>query len=359
MNIKIQRALLSVYDKAGIIDFARNLSDMGVEILSTGGTATAIREAGIEVKDVSDFTGFPEMLDGRVKTLTPQVHAGILYMRDDQEHVDTMKEFELGQIDLVCVNLYPFEETIAKPDVSLAEAIEQIDIGGPTMIRSAAKNLRFVTVVTDPIDYSKVIEEMKNNNGSTSEKTRFILGQKVYARAAQYNAAIANYLSDQVNDMNLSSPFMRSYEDGNELRYGENSHQKAWLYVDKDCPDAGIAQTDILHGKPMSYNNYVDGEGALEAVKELAGTPGVAIVKHTNPCGYATGSDLNEAFNAAWSGDPISAFGSVVAFTEKIDIKVAKSLDGRFVEAVIAPGYDDDAFEFLAKKEKLTNFKTK
>ena len=178
MNIKIQRALLSVYDKAGIIDFARNLSDMGVEILSTGGTATAIREAGIEVKDVSDFTGFPEMLDGRVKTLTPQVHAGILYMRDDQEHVDTMKEFELGQIDLVCVNLYPFEETIAKPDVSLAEAIEQIDIGGPTMIRSAAKNLRFVTIVTDPIDYSKVIEEMKNNNGSTSEKTRFILGQK-------------------------------------------------------------------------------------------------------------------------------------------------------------------------------------
>ena len=353
MNIKIQRALLSVYDKAGIIDFARNLSDMGVEILSTGGTATAIREAGIEVKDVSDFTGFPEMLDGRVKTLTPQVHAGILYMRDDQEHVDTMKEFELGQIDLVCVNLYPFEETIAKPDVSLAEAIEQIDIGGPTMIRSAAKNLRFVTVVTDPVDYSKVIEEMKNNNGSTSEKTRFILGQKVYARAAQYNAAIANYLSDQVNDMNLSSPFMRSYEDGNELRYGENSHQKAWLYVDKDCPDAGIAQTDILHGKPMSYNNYVDGEGALEAVKELAGTPGVAIVKHTNPCGYATGSDLNEAFNAAWSGDPISAFGSVVAFTEKIDIKVAKSLEGRFVEAVIAPGYDDDAFEFLVKKKNL------
>tara|TARA_B100000927_G_scaffold251382_1_gene216184 strand:- start:2147 stop:3763 length:1617 start_codon:yes stop_codon:yes gene_type:complete len=353
MNIKIQRALLSVYDKAGIIDFARNLSDMGVEILSTGGTATAIREAGIEVKDVSDFTGFPEMLDGRVKTLTPQVHAGILYMRDDQEHVDTMKEFELGQIDLVCVNLYPFEETIAKPDVSLAEAIEQIDIGGPTMIRSAAKNLRFVTVVTDPIDYSKVIEEMKNNNGSTSEKTRFILGQKVYARAAQYNAAIANYLSDQVNDMNLSSPFMRSYEDGNELRYGENSHQKAWLYVDNDCPDAGIAQTDILHGKPMSYNNYVDGEGALEAVKELAGTPGVAIVKHTNPCGYATGSDLNEAFNAAWSGDPISAFGSVVAFTEKIDINVAKSLEGRFVEAVIAPGYDDDAFKFLVKKKNL------
>ena len=359
MDIKIQRALLSVYDKAGIIDFARNLSEMGVEILSTGGTATAIREAGIEVKDVSDFTGFPEMLDGRVKTLTPQVHAGILYMRDDQEHVDTMKEFELGQIDLVCVNLYPFEETIAKPNVSLAEAIEQIDIGGPTMIRSAAKNLRFVTVLTDPSDYSNVIEEMRNNNGATSEKTRFILGQKVYARAAEYNGAIAKYLAEQVNDMNLSSPFIKSYEKGCELRYGENSHQKAWLYIDEDCPDAGIAQTEILHGKPMSYNNYVDGEGALEAVKELAGFSGVAIVKHTNPCGFATGKNLNEAFNAAWSGDPISAFGSVIAFTEKIDIEVAKSLEGRFVEAVIAPGYDNDAIALLSKKKNLRILKLK
>jgi len=359
MDIKIQRALISVYDKAGIIDFARNLSEMGVEILSTGGTATAIREAGIEVKDVSDFTGFPEMLDGRVKTLTPQVHAGILYMRDDQKHVDTMKEFELGQIDLVCVNLYPFEETIAKPNVSLSEAIEQIDIGGPTMIRSAAKNLRFVTVVTDPIDYSTVIEEMRNNDGATSEKTRFILGQKVYARAAEYNGAIARYLAEQVNDMNLSNPFVRTYEKGYELRYGENSHQKAWLYVDEDCPDAGIAQTEVLHGKPMSYNNYVDGEGALEAVKELSGLSGVAIVKHTNPCGFATGKNLNEAFNAAWSGDPISAFGSVVAFTEKIDLDVAKSLEGRFVEAVIAPGYDDDAITLLSKKKNLRILKLK
>ena len=230
MDIKIQRALLSVYDKAGIIDFARYLSEMGVEILSTGGTATAIREAGIEVKDVSDFTGFPEMLDGRVKTLTPQVHAGILYMRDDQEHVDTMKEFELGQIDLVCVNLYPFEETIAKPDVSLAEAIEQIDIGGPTMIRSAAKNLRFVTVVTDPSDYSNVIEEMRNNNGATSEKTRFILGQKVYARAAEYNGAIAKYLAEQVNDMNLSSPFIKSYEKGCEYAMAKFSSKSVALY---------------------------------------------------------------------------------------------------------------------------------
>lgn len=353
MNIKIQRALLSVYNKAGIIDFARNLSDMGVEILSTGGTATAIRDAGIEVKDVSDFTGFPEMLDGRVKTLTPQVHAGILYMRDNPEHENTMKEFELGQIDLVCVNLYPFEETIAKADVTLSEAIEQIDIGGPTMIRSAAKNMRFVTVVTDPADYAKIISEMKNNNGTTLESTRFLLAQKVYARTAAYNAAIASYLSNQMENQNSNISFMRSYESGKELRYGENSHQKAWLYKDDDCADASIALSDILHGKEMSYNNYVDGEGALEAVKELAGSPGVSIVKHTNPCGYATGKNISEAFEAAWSGDPVSAFGSVVAFTEKIDLETANCLNGKFIEAIIAPGYDQEALKLLTRKKNL------
>ncbi len=359
MNIKIQRALLSVYDKAGIIDFARNLSEMGVELLSTGGTALAIREAGIKVKDVSDFTGFPEMLDGRVKTLTPQVHAGILFKRDEKDHVNTMKEFELGQIDLVCVNLYPFEETIAKPQVTLPEAIEQIDIGGPTMVRSAAKNMRFVTVVTDPSDYAKILSEMRSNDGSTTESTRFILAQKVYARTAEYNAAIAKYLAEHINNSGLSIPFVRSYESGSVLRYGENSHQKAWLYNDKDCIDAAIAQTDILHGKDMSYNNYVDGDGALEAVKELAGKPGVAIVKHTNPCGYAIGSTLLEAFEAAWSGDPISAFGSVVAFTEKVDHSTASCLTGKFVEAVIAPGYDNDALEILMNKKNLRILKLK
>jgi phosphoribosylaminoimidazolecarboxamide formyltransferase/IMP cyclohydrolase len=353
MNVKIVRALLSVSDKAGILDFARKLHEMEVELLSTGGTARAIREAGIPVKDVAEFTGFPEMLDGRVKTLTPQVHAGILYMRDNEEHVKTMEEFELGQIDLVCVNLYPFEETIAKEGVTLPEAIEQIDIGGPTMIRSAAKNMRDVTVVTDPSDYARVIAEMKANNGATTEDFRFILGQKVFARVAEYNAAIAAYLADQVAGQHLAKPFVKAYSDGAELRYGENSHQKAWLYKDADSRESAIALTEVLHGKEMSYNNYVDGDGALEAVKDLAGRPGVAVIKHTNPCGYATGETLAEAFEAAWSGDPVSAFGSVIAVTERIDLETAQCLDDRFIEAIIAPGYAEDALDHLMKKKNL------
>lgn len=353
MDVQIKRALLSVSDKAGILDFARHLNEMDVELLSTGGTAKAIREAGIPVKDVSEFTGFPEMLDGRVKTLTPQVHAGILYMRDNEDHVKTMVEYNLGQIDLVCVNLYPFEETIAKAGVTLPEAIEQIDIGGPTMIRSAAKNMKFVTVVTDPADYERVIGEMKENDGATTESFRFVLGQKVYARAAEYNAAIATYLAEQVAEQELSKPFVKAYSDGTELRYGENSHQKARLYKDAAAVEANIAQTKVLHGKEMSYNNYVDGDGALEAVKDLSGKPGVSVIKHTNPCGYATGETLAEAFEAAWAGDPISAFGSVIAVTEPVDMDTAKCLDGRFIEAIIAPGYDDDALAHLKQKKNL------
>jgi phosphoribosylaminoimidazolecarboxamide formyltransferase/IMP cyclohydrolase len=353
MNVQIKRALLSVSDKAGILDFARNLHELDVELLSTGGTARAIREAGIPVKDVSEFTGFPEMLDGRVKTLTPQVHAGILYMRDNEEHVKTMEEFELGQIDLVCVNLYPFEETIAREGVTLPEAIEQIDIGGPTMIRSAAKNMRDVTVVTDPADYARVISEMRENDGATTEDFRFLLGQKVFARVAEYNAAIAAYLAEQVAGRNLAKPFVKAYPDGTELRYGENSHQKAWLYRDADSREAAIALTEVLHGKEMSYNNYVDGDGALEAVKDLSGRPGVSVIKHTNPCGYATGETLAEAFEAAWAGDPVSAFGSVIAVTQMVDLDTAQCLDGRFIEAIIAPGYADDALEHLMKKKNL------
>jgi phosphoribosylaminoimidazolecarboxamide formyltransferase/IMP cyclohydrolase len=359
MDVKIERALLSVSDKAGILDFARHLHEMGVELLSTGGTAKVIREAGIPVKDVSEFTGFPEMLDGRVKTLTPQVHAGILYMRDNDEHVKTMMDHGLGQIDLVCVNLYPFEETIAKEGVTLAEAIEQIDIGGPTMIRSAAKNMKFVTVVTDPADYARVIDEMKANNGATTEGFRFVLGQKVYARAAGYNAAIATYLAEQVSEQNLSTPFVKAYSDGTELRYGENAHQKAWLYKDADSRESTIALAEVLHGKEMSYNNYVDGDGALEAVKDLSGKPGVAVIKHTNPCGYATGETLAEAFEAAWAGDPVSAFGSVIAVTQQVDLETAECLDGRFIEAIIAPGYAEDALDHLKKKKNLRILKLK
>jgi len=353
MNVRIRRALLSVSNKAGIIDFARSLHESGVELLSTGGTARALRERGIPVRDVSEFTGFPEMLDGRVKTLTPQVHAGILYLRDNEEHVRTMEEYGLGQIDLVCVNLYPFEETVADPNVTLPEAIEQIDIGGPTMIRSAAKNMKFVTVVTDPEDYERVIREMRENDGATTEAFRFLLGQKVFVRVAAYNAAIAAYLADRLAEETLERPFVKAYASGTELRYGENAHQRAWLYRDADSREASIALTEVLHGKPMSYNNYVDGDGALEAVKDLSGKPGVAIIKHTNPCGYATGETPAEAFEAAWSGDPVSAFGSVVAVTEPLDLATAQCLDGRFVEAIIAPAYAPDALDHLTKKKNL------
>jgi phosphoribosylaminoimidazolecarboxamide formyltransferase/IMP cyclohydrolase len=348
---KITRALLSVSDKTGIVEFAKALADRNVELLSTGGTAKAIREAGIPVKDVSEFTGFPEMLDGRVKTLTPQVHAGLLHLRDSEEHVDTMKEYGLEPIDLVCVNLYPFESTIANPDVTLSEAIEQIDIGGPTMIRSAAKNMKFVTVVTDPADYTRVLKSMDANSGNTTEELRFELGQKVFARVAEYNAAITGYLAEQIKSTTLC-PFVKTASAGVELRYGENSHQKAWLYTEPSLTEACIAHIDILHGKEMSYNNYVDGEGALEAVKELCGRPGVAVIKHTNPCGYATGETLAEAFEAAWNGDPVSAFGSVIAVTEKVDMATAECLKGRFIEALIAPDFDTDALEFLKSKSK-------
>jgi phosphoribosylaminoimidazolecarboxamide formyltransferase/IMP cyclohydrolase len=324
---------------------------MGVELLSTGGTAKVLREEGLEVTDISEFTGFPEMLNGRVKTLHPKVHAGLLYMRGNTEHEAEMQKNNLVAIDLVCVNLYPFETTIAKKGVSFDEAIEQIDIGGPTMIRSAAKNMRHVTVVTDPADYVRVLQNMHENDGATSDAMRLELGQKVFALTAKYNAAIATYLADQL-DSPAHRPFVKAYSDSIELRYGENAHQRAWLCKDNHSQEACIAQTSVLHGKTMSYNNYVDGEGALEAAKELSGAPGVALIKHTNPCGYATGETLADALKAAWAGDPVSAFGSVIAVTENVDIATAEFLKGRFVEALIAPGFDDNALEFLKNKSK-------
>lgn len=347
----IERAVISVSDKTGVVEFARELAAMGVELLSTGGTAKAIRDAGIPVKDISDFTGFPEMMDGRVKTLHPKVHAGLLCLRDSEDHMRQMAEQGMVPIDLICVNLYPFEATIAKPDVTLEDAIENIDIGGPTMIRSAAKNMKYVTVVTDPADYRRVLAEMKENEGATSEALRFELGQKVFARVAEYNAAIAAYLAKQLPE-SAKTPFVVACSDGQTLRYGENPHQSARFYKDNAITEACIADTEILHGKEMSFNNYVDGNAALEAVKELAGAPGVAIIKHTNPCGYATGNTLAEAFEAAWSGDPVSAFGSVIAVTEPVDLATAECLKGRFVEALIAPEFDAEALDFLMSKSK-------
>ncbi|MFO1528242.1 MAG: bifunctional phosphoribosylaminoimidazolecarboxamide formyltransferase/IMP cyclohydrolase [Kiritimatiellia bacterium] len=348
---KIQRALISVSDKSGIVEFAKGLHAHGVDLLSTGGTATALRAAGLPVRDISEFTGFPEMLDGRVKTLHPKVHAGLLHLRDNPAHLQTMQAHHLQPIDLVCVNLYPFEATVSKPGVPFEEAIENIDIGGPSMLRSAAKNMRSVTVVTDPSDYARVLLDMKEHDGATTEKLRLELGRKVYARTAAYDAAIANFLAGRADD-DAPRPFLLALTQAEPLRYGENPHQPAVLYRDPVAVEACIAHTDQLHGKEMSYNNYVDGDAALEAVRELAGVPGVAIIKHTNPCGFATGNTLAEALQAGWEGDPVSAFGSVIAATVPVDAGAAEFLKGRFVEALVAPDFTPEALDILRSKSK-------
>ncbi|HMP75991.1 MAG TPA: bifunctional phosphoribosylaminoimidazolecarboxamide formyltransferase/IMP cyclohydrolase [Kiritimatiellia bacterium] len=349
--MKIQRALLSVSDKSGLVEFASGLLAFGVELLSTGGTAKALKAAGLPVKDVSEFTGFPEMLDGRVKTLHPNVHAGLLYLRGQVEHEATMKQHGLLPIDLVAVNLYPFEATVAKPNVAFEEAIENIDIGGPTMLRSAAKNHAFVTVATDPADYARVLAEMKSHNGNTTPELRRELAFKVFAQQARYDGAIATYLAKQLPQKG-TPPFVLSLGHGERLRYGENPHQEAVFYRDPRTEEACIAHTEVLHGKEMSYNNYLDGDAALEAVRELAGRPGVAIIKHSNPCGYATGGTLAEAFEAAWAGDPVSAFGSVIAVSSRVDLATAQLTANRFIEVLIAPSYDADALDFLKTKSK-------
>ncbi len=349
--MKIRRALLSVSDKSGLVDFARGLARHGVELLSTGGTAKALAAAGLAVKDVSAFTGFPEMLDGRVKTLHPKVHAGLLYLRGNPAHEGVMQQHQLEGIDLVCVNLYPFEATVAKEGVSFEEAIENIDIGGPTMLRSAAKNHAFVTVVTDPADYARVLAEMDAGEAATSDALRRELAFKVFAQQARYDGAIAAYLAAQ-GAAGTPAPFVCALGGGERLRYGENPHQDAVFYRDPAAREACIAHADILHGKEMSYNNYLDADAALEAVRELAGAPGVAIIKHSNPCGYATAPTLADAFEAAWAGDPVSAFGSVIAVTVPVDLATAQLTASRFIEVLIAPDYEPAALDYLRAKSK-------
>ena len=350
--MKIQRALLSVSDKAGLVEFARGLAGLGVELLSTGGTAKALKAAGLKVKDVSEFTGFPEMLDGRVKTLHPKVHAGLLYLRGNAEHEAVMKQHGLAPIDLVCVNLYPFEATVAKSGVTFEDAIENIDIGGPTMLRSAAKNHAFVTVVTDPADYARVLECIAAHQGDTTPDLRRELAFKVFAQQARYDGAIAAYLAGQGAAGAQAAPFICVRDGGETLRYGENPHQNAVFYRDPLPSEACIAHAEILHGKEMSYNNYLDGDAAVEAVRELAGQPGVAIIKHSNPCGYATGQTLAEAFEAAWSGDTVSAFGSVIAVTTPVDMATAQLTANRFIEVLIAPDFEPAALDYLRAKSK-------
>lgn len=346
----IRRALISVWDKTGVVELARALVEFGAEIVSTGGTARLLREAGLAVRDISDLTGFPEMLDGRVKTLHPRVHGGLLHLRGNPEHEATVAQHGIPPIDLVCVNLYPFEATVAKPDVTFEEAIENIDIGGPAMIRSAAKNMRSVTVITDPSDYPRVIECLRANGGDTTEDLRFELGRKAYARTAMYDAAIAAWLAER--EPQTDAPFVRAWSGGARLRYGENPHQAARFFRDPVASEACIAWAKQLHGKEMSYNNYLDGDAALETVREHCGAPAAAIIKHMNPCGCATGATLAEALEAAWEGDPVSAFGSVIAVTEPVNLAAAQVLKGRFVEALIAPDFAPDALDFLKNKSK-------
>ena len=329
-DMKIHRALLSVSDKTGLIDFARGLAALGVEILSTGGTATALRAAGLAVVDVSTFSGHPEILDGRVKTLHPKIHGGILQRRANPADRETCQKLGLLPIDLVCVNLYPFEQS---------PSIENIDIGGPSMLRSAAKNHVDVIVLTDPADYAPVLAALQTA-GDLPLEARRALAQKVFARTSAYDAAIAVWLEGASN-----API--------PLRYGENPHQSATFLPDSPLPaEATLASARILHGKEMSYNNYVDGDAALEAVRELHDSPAAVIIKHTNPCGAATGATLAEALAAAWEGDVVSSFGSVIALTRPVDLATAQVLKGRFVEALIAPAFEPDALEFLKAKSK-------
>jgi phosphoribosylaminoimidazolecarboxamide formyltransferase/IMP cyclohydrolase len=353
------RALLSVSDKAGLIEFARGLSDLGLELVSTGGTAKALSDAELPVIGVSDVTRFPEMLDGRVKTLHPAIHGGILADRSKPEHMQTIAEHGITPIDLVVVNLYPFRETVSKPGVTRADAIENIDIGGPSMVRSAAKNHASVAVVVTPEDYPLVLAEMKRGGGRLSQETRDRLAATAFQHTADYDAAIAQYLSASPSDSDVS-PFPKTLslhlEKIQDLRYGENPHQKAAFYRDVQSDVAGIAGALKLHGKELSFNNIYDLSAAYNLIAEFRDEQeaAVAIIKHTNPCGVAIAPTLTEAFRRARAGDPISAYGGILASSRPIDAVTAELITGKntFFEAIIAPGYDEDAQTILTEKKQ-------
>jgi len=351
MMRKISRALISVSDKTGVDEFARGLAALGVEIISTGGTARLLREAGCRVRDVSALTGFPEMLDGRAKTLHPKVHAGILARRGKAEHQRQVAEHGIELIDLVVVNLYPFEKTAAKEGVSLEELIENIDIGGPSMIRSAAKNFEDVTVVVDAADYSPVLEEARKNGGCISRQTRAALARKAFATTAAYDGAISTTLQKWAGET-LPRNLHLNFRKAMDLRYGENPHQQAALYVEPAAEGRGLASARQLQGKELSFNNLVDLDAAWLLVSEFT-EPTTAIIKHTNPCGIATAATLVESYQAALGVDPVSAFGSVIALNRGMDASTAEEMAKLFVEAVVAPGFEPAALERLAAKKNL------
>jgi len=351
--IPVKRALISVSDKTGIVDFAQALSAFGVEILSTGGTYKLLKDNGVAVTEVSEYTEFPEMMDGRVKTLHPKVHGGILGRRGQDDAV--MSQHGIKPIDMVVVNLYPFEQTVSKPNCTLDDAIENIDIGGPTMVRAAAKNHPFVNIVVNAADYSAILAEMKNNNGATTYKTRFDLAIKAYEHTAAYDGAIANYFGRLVPGGNEEFPrtFNLQFIKAQDMRYGENPHQHSAFYIEKTPNEASIATAKQLQGKELSYNNIADTDAALECVKQFA-EPACVIVKHANPCGVAVADSILKAYDLAFATDTESAFGGIIAFNRELDAATAKAIvDRQFVEVIIAPSVSTEASAIVAEKKNV------
>lgn len=346
----MKRALISVFDKTNVVEFARELTSLGWEIISTGGTSAKFKAEGIPVMDISDLTKFPECFDGRVKTLHPNVEGGILAIRDNEMHQKQMAELGIEPIDIVVCNLYPFKETILKPDASHEEIIENIDIGGPTMLRAAAKNYKFVSVVTDPEDYTKIVEEIKTS-GDTSFETKEYLAAKVFEHTAHYDALISGYFNKKLN---VTSPktLTLTYEKKQDLRYGENPHQNATFYSQIQETEGTLTAANKIHGKELSYNNIGDADGALEALKEFE-EPTIVASKHANPCGIGSGDTIAEAFQRAYDADPVSIFGGIVAANREVDKATAEIMSGIFLEVIVAPSFSKEALEILTKKKNL------
>jgi phosphoribosylaminoimidazolecarboxamide formyltransferase / IMP cyclohydrolase len=350
-EVQVRRALLSVSDKSGIVEFAQGLAELGVELVSTGGTSRALADAGVPVRAIEDLTGFPEMMDGRVKTLNSRLYAGLLARRDEDEHLQAASDHGIEQVDLVCVNLYPFEQTVARGDASESEVIENIDIGGPTMIRAAAKNSAFAAVVVDPQDYGHVLEELRESGGRLSLETRKALAGKAFACTARYDAAISTWFAAREGD-GFPASRRDAYEKVSDLRYGENPHQQAAFYARAGSPTHLLAGVEQLHGKELSFNNLLDLSSARELVEEFT-EPACAIVKHNNPCGCAVGASGQEAYEKAFGCDPESAYGGVIAVNRPVDLAFAEQLGKQFIEVLLAPGYDAAALETLQVKKNV------
>lgn len=353
---KINSVLISVTDKEGIVDFAALLKSLNVKILSTGGTAAHLRSREIEITEVSDYTGFPEMMDGRLKTMHPKIHGGLLALRDNKTHMKSAEEQGIAMIDMIVINLYRFEETVAKEGCSLEEAVENIDIGGPAMLRAAAKNYRYVTVLTDPADYPDIMKEMRNTGGYISESTNYILARKAFQLTARYDAAVSNYLGQISPDGSrkiFPDTFTVQFDKAQDLRYGENPHQGAAFYRDHGPTLSAISSASQLQGKELSYNNIMDSDAAWQMVNDFE-LPTTVIIKHANPCGAATSEhDIAAAYKKAMETDPLSAFGGIVALNRSVDKETASEMSKTFLEVIIAPGFDEEARTILSSKKNI------